>query len=153
MPRCCVPVLSCPYPFRFSRQAGEPSLLLLSFLFSCLSLTPPLLSIPLFLLSFCWQLSLSVPTSPHSPSFFVSCLVRFFASSRQFPLSEFTSDVPGFTKCLQSSFPPASCTPFSQHQCIRCCGQHYQLQYLCHWSHRRILKSVSVPPSARDIAF
>lgn len=73
----------------------------------------------------------------------------FFPSETDF----FASDVSVFTKCLRSSFPPASYTPFSHHQCIRCCRQHYQLQYLCHWNHRRILKSVSVPPSTRDVAF
>jgi hypothetical protein len=63
------------------------------------------------------------------------------------------SNVWRVTRCLWSSYPPTSCTPFSHHQCIRCRRQHHQLQYLCHWRHRRITMSVSVPPSPHDATF
>jgi hypothetical protein len=154
LPRCCVPDLSVPF------LTSSPPFLSLSF-FAFLSLSCPsaLFNSTLFTLDL-----LAITTNyPYlSPLTFLfcellGCLFRFFASPRQFPPSSesdfFASDVPGFTKCRQSSFLPASHTPFSHHQCIRCCGQHYQLQHLCHWNHRSILKSVSVPPSTRDVAF
>lgn len=149
MPYCrgAASLAPCPYWFRFSRQALPLSRFLSCFIVQLSCLSALFSSTP-----FALDLLAIITNYPYLSSLtflFVTCLVRLFGSESHF----FASDVSGFTKCLQSFFPPASYTPFSHHQCIRCCGQHYQLQYLCHWNHGRILKSVSVPPSTRDAAF
>lgn len=139
--------------FCFSRQVIPFSLS--CFIIPSLSYPPALFQSHSF--SSHLYLLLTITNCPYLSLFtflFVTCLLRLSPPIPRSQSGFFASDVSvSITKCLQSFLPPASCTCFSHHQCIRCCGQHYQQQHLCHRNHRGVLKSVSVPPSTCDVAF